>query len=234
VATVQHDRQEYSGECANPSKSSDVTLVFFTGQGADIIVVVSDCSTNPHQLSELDRDVSSATAVSVLLALRDNRMQWETPMIRMRAICLVALCSGLLACGSSSKSSVTGRWNVVFTGTVAQQGQQGEQTTFTVSLVQNGTVLTGSLTSLVQSSSCFHASPPLSGSALSGQLTQQGEAIPNFHATIQLPGTGTATNPLSLVGDLGPTGGGGLYTLESGIPSGCQFPTGSFTMNLMP
>src|SRR5437660_8143722 len=54
----------------------------------------------------------------------------------------------------------------------------------------------------MQPSSCFPASPSLSGSALSGQLTQQGEAIANFHATIQLPGTGTATNPLNLVGDL--------------------------------
>jgi len=155
-------------------------------------------------------------------------------MIGMRAICLAALCSVLLACGSSSKSSVTGRWNVVLTGAAAQQGQQGEQTTFTVSLVQSGAGLTGSLTSLVQPSSCFPASPPLSGSALSGQLTQQGEAIANFHATIQLPGTGTATNPLNLVGDLGTTSGGGLYTLESGVPSGCQFPTGTFSMNLMP
>ena len=51
-------------------------------------------------------------------------------MIGMRAICLAALCSVLLACGSSSKSSVTGRWNVVLTGAAAQQGQQGEQTTF--------------------------------------------------------------------------------------------------------
>jgi len=155
-------------------------------------------------------------------------------MSGMRAICLVALCSGLLGCGSSSKSSVTGRWNVVFTGAAAQQGQQGEQTTFTVSLVQNGTGLTGSLTSLVQPSSCFPANPPLTGSALSGQLTQQGEAIANFHATIQLPGTATATNALSLVGDLGTTSGGEIYTLESGIPSGCRFPTGTFNMSLMP
>jgi hypothetical protein len=60
-------------------------------------------------------------------------------MIGMRAICLAVLCSGLLGCGSSSTPSVTGRWNVVFTGAAAQQGQQGEQTTFTVSLVQSGT-----------------------------------------------------------------------------------------------
>ena len=155
-------------------------------------------------------------------------------MIGMRAICMVALCSALLGCGSSSKSSVTGRWNVVFISTAAQQGQQGEQTTFTVSLVQNGSGLTGSLTSVVQPSSCFPANPPLSGSALTGQLTKQGEAMANFHATIQLPGTGSASNPLNLVGDLGTTSGGGLYTLESGVPSSCQFPTGTFTMNVMP
>jgi hypothetical protein len=155
-------------------------------------------------------------------------------MIGMRAICLAALCSGLLGCGSSSKSSVTGRWNVVFTSAAAQQGQLGEQTTFAVSIVQSGTGVTGSLTSLEHSSSCFPANPPLSGSTLSGQVTQEGEAIANFHATIQLPGTGSATNSLNLVGDLGTTSGGGVYTLQSGVPSGCQFPTGTFTMNVMP
>lgn len=158
-------------------------------------------------------------------------------MIAMRVIGLMALGAGLLGCGSSRTStpSVTGRWNVVFTSVAAQQGQQGEQTTFTVSLVQSGTALTGSLTSLVQPSSCFPANPPLSGSALSGQLTQGGgEAIANFHATIQLPGTGASTNPLSLVGDLGPTGGGGSYTLQSGVPAGCGFPEGTFAMNLLP
>ena len=156
-------------------------------------------------------------------------------MTRMRAIGLAVLCSGVLGCGSSpSTPSVTGLWKVVFTSAAPQQGQQGEQTTFTVSLTQSGTGLTGSLTSLVQPSSCFPASPPLSGSALNGQLTQRGEAIANFHATIQLIGTGVATNPLNLVGDLGTTGGSGLYTLASGVPSGCQFPTGTFTMNLLP
>ena len=155
-------------------------------------------------------------------------------MIDMRAISLVVLCATLLGCGgSSSMPSVTGRWNVVFTSAAAQQGQQGEQTTFTVSLTQSGTGLTGSLISLVQPSSCFPASPPVSGSALSGQVTQGGEAIANFHATIQLPGTGATTNPLDLVGDLNTTGGNGLYTLESGIPSGCQFPKGTFTMNMV-
>ena len=53
-------------------------------------------------------------------------------------------------------------------------------------------------------------------------------------STIQLIGTGVATNPLNLVGDLGTTAGSGLYTLVSGVPSGCQFPTGTFTMNLLP
>ena len=154
-------------------------------------------------------------------------------MLGMRAICLAALCSGLFGCGSSSISSVTGHWNVVLTGVAAQQGQQGEQTTFTVSLTQSGAGLTGSLISLVQPSSCFPASPPLSGARLSGQVTQGGEAIANFHATIQLPGTGTATNPLSLVGNLGTTSGGGMYTLESGVPSGCQSPVGTFTMNVL-
>src|SRR5689334_13049607 len=109
------------------------------------------------------------TAVPVFLPLRDNRAQWEASVIGMRVMCLAALCTGLLGCGSSSKPSVTGRWNVVFTGAAAQQGQQGEQTTFSVSLVQSGTGLTGSLTSLVQPSSCFPANPALSGSALSGQ-----------------------------------------------------------------
>ena len=157
-------------------------------------------------------------------------------MTGMRAICFITLCAGWLGCGSSSTSmpSVTGRWNVVFTSAVAQQGQQGEQTTFTVSLIQSGTGLTGSLTSLVQPSSCFPASPPLSGSALSGQVTREGEAIANFHATIQLPGAGTTTNPLNLVGDLGTTAGGGMYTLESGVPGGCHFPAGTFSMNLLP
>lgn len=155
-------------------------------------------------------------------------------MIGMRVICLAAFCSGLLGCGFSSTSSVTGRWNVVFTSAAAQQGQQGEQTTFTVSLVQSGTGLTGSLTSLVQPSSCFPANPPLSGSALSGQVTKGGEAIANFHAMIQLPGTVSTTNSLNLVGDLGTTSGGGLYTLQSGVPSGCQFPRGTFTMNVTP
>ena len=157
-------------------------------------------------------------------------------MIGMRAICVITLCAGLLDCGSSSTSmpSVTGRWNVVFTSAVAQQGQPGEQTTFTVSLIQSGAGLSGNLTSLVQPSSCFPASPPLSGSALSGQVTQKGEANANFHATIQLPGAGTTTNPLNLVGDLGTTAGGGMYTLESGVPGGCHFPAGTFSMNLLP
>ena len=156
-------------------------------------------------------------------------------MIGMRVVCLAILCSGVLGCGSSpSTPSVTGRWNVVFTSAAAQQGQQGEQTAFTVSLIQSGTGLTGSLTSLVQPSSCFPASPPLSGSAVSGQVTQGGEAIANLHATIQLIGTGAVTNPLNLVGDLGTTSGSGLYTLVSGVPSGCQFPKGTFTMKPLP
>jgi hypothetical protein len=156
-------------------------------------------------------------------------------MIGMRAICLAGLCSVLLGCGSSSStSSATGRWNVVFTSTAAQQGQQGERTTFTVSLIQSGTALTGSVTALAQPSSCFPANSPLSGAALSGQVTQGGEAIANLHASIQLPGTGAATNPLDLVGDLGATAGAGMYTLKSGVPPGCQFPAGTFTMNPLP
>src|SRR5215467_8694118 len=101
----------------------------------------------------------------------------EGPMIGMRVICVAVLCCAVLGCGSSpSTSSVTGRWNVVFMSAAAQQGQQGEQTTFTVSLVQSGVALTGSLTSLVQPSSCFPTSPPLSGSAVNGQVTQIGRA----------------------------------------------------------
>ncbi len=156
-------------------------------------------------------------------------------MIAMRAFCLAAVCSALLGCGSSSSTpSVTGRWNVVLTSAVAQQGQQGEQTTLTVSLTQSGTGLTGSVTSLVQASSCFPANPPLSGAALSGQLTQGGEGKANFQAAIQLPGNGATTNPLDFLGDLGATGGAGLYTLKSGVPPSCGFPSGTFTMNPLP
>jgi hypothetical protein len=156
-------------------------------------------------------------------------------MIGMRAFCLAALCSALLGCGSSSStSSATGRWNVVLTSAAAQQGQQGEQATFTVSLIQSGTALTGSVTSLVQPSSCFPADSPLFGAALSGQVTQGGEAIANFQAAIQLPGTAATTNPLDLMGDLGATSGAGVYSLKSGTPPGCEFPSGTFTMNPLP
>jgi len=153
-------------------------------------------------------------------------------MIGMRAFCLAALCSASLGCGSSSSTpSVAGRWNVVFMSAAPQQGQPGEQTTFTVSLMQSGTALTGSVTSLVQASSCFPANSPLSGAALSGQVTQGGEAIANFEAAIQLSSAGATTNPLDLMGDLGATGGAGLYSLKSGVPPGCEFPSGTFTMN---
>jgi hypothetical protein len=147
---------------------------------------------------------------------------------------LLVVCSLWVGCGSSPKPiTATGLWNVDLVSAVPS-GQEPSLASLQLTITQKTNTLEGSVTAVVQQSSCF---PPVSanGSTLRGQVKLPGgEAMENLDVSVLLPAS-NASDTLNLKGSMqaDANSAAGTYMLTD-LPAGCSSATGTFTMKRLP